>query len=198
MRDDPIPAVLVVDYGQVISLPQPADAVRAMAAIAGVGLELFRERYWTHRIAYDRGGSPRAYWWAVAGRPLEDHLIAELSHQDVEAWRHLNLDVLAVLSQARERGCTLSLLSNAPHDLAVALAAEPALSQFDHRFFSADLGVIKPEPAAYISVLERIARRAEEVLFIDDRPANVDAARSVGMESLLFTSAQALRIRLLG
>jgi len=53
---------------------------------------------------------------------------------------------------------------------------------------SADIGVRKPDPRAYAKLLERVNRDAHDVLFLDDRQANVDAARSIGIDAHTFVS----------
>jgi putative hydrolase of the HAD superfamily len=191
-----VPALLV-DYGEVISQAQPATMLAEMAMIAGLEVPLFVERYWKHRPAYDRGGEARTFWSDVTERVLADETLQQLVSLDVASWSHLNSETLQVLSAARQRGASLSLLSNAPHDLATALKDHPALSGFDHLIFSARIGVAKPDPAAFDTAVEQLSRRPEEVLFIDDRPANVQAASDAGLRAVLFTSAAELRSELL-
>ena len=61
---------------------------------------------------------------------------------------------------------------------------------------SGDELLTKPDPAIYHRALDRFGLRAEDTLFIDDRADNIAGARSVGMEAVLFTDAQALRSQL--
>ena len=58
---------------------------------------------------------------------------------------------------------------------------------------SADVKVTKPNPRIYQILLERFALKAEESVFIDDAQRNVDGAKAVGMEALLFEGAGKLR-----
>lgn len=53
--------------------------------------------------------------------------------------------------------------------------------------------VMKPDPAIYRILLERIGRPAEACVFIDDAQPNVEGARAVGMHAIRFTTAEALR-----
>ena len=55
----------------------------------------------------------------------------------------------------------------------------------------------KPDPAIYRLAIERSGLPAEQLVFIDDRRVNVDAASALGMRGLLFTGADALRTDLL-
>jgi putative hydrolase of the HAD superfamily len=190
----PQPLALLVDFGEVISRPQPEHVVAAMAAEAGVDLPAFRERYWANRPWYDRGASARSFWSAVAGRPVDDDgRLERLIQLDNASWSVINEDTMRVLTEARERGHSLSLLSNAPHEFAEAMAGSPVLAGFDHVIFSAWIGVIKPEPGAFDAAVQRLGRPAHEILFIDDRLANVEGARAAGLRTVQFTSAEQLR-----
>jgi len=46
--------------------------------------------------------------------------------------------------------------------------------------------VLKPDPRIYRLAAERLGIDAEECLFVDDQPGNVDGARAVGMPALWF------------
>jgi putative hydrolase of the HAD superfamily len=189
---------LLVDYGEVISLPQPQDTLTRMAELTGLEMPVFVERYWEHRPAYDCGLGARAYWSKVIGDELsDDGSLRELIKLDMHSWSELNDETLEILTELHRRGTSLSLLSNAPHELADMLTGHPALERFDHLVFSARLGVMKPDPAVFRAALETMSRDPDQVLFIDDRPVNVDGARAAGLHALLFTSADELRRALL-
>ena len=49
------PTALVLDFGEVLTNPQPRSIVERMAAIARLPLEQFVTRYWAHRPEYDGG-----------------------------------------------------------------------------------------------------------------------------------------------
>jgi putative hydrolase of the HAD superfamily len=193
----PRPLALLVDFGEVISRPQPEEAVAAMAAEAGIALDVFHERYWANRAEYDRGASAQWFWSAVAGRPLDaDGRLERLVELDNASWSVINEDTMRVLGEARDRGHSLSLLSNAPHDFAEAMAGNPVLTGFEHVIFSAWIGVIKPEPGAFAAAVRELGRAPEEILFVDDREANVEAARGEGLQAVRFISAEQLRAAL--
>jgi putative hydrolase of the HAD superfamily len=194
-----VPPALLVDYGEVISLPQPQQTLARMAELAGLDVPAFVERYWEHRPAYDRGLDARGYWSRVMGTELsDDATVRRLIELDMDSWSELNGDTLEILREVHSRGIELSLLSNAPHELADLLTGHPALERFEHLLFSARLGVMKPDPAVFAAALQTISRKPDQVLFIDDRPVNVEGARAAGLHALLFTSAAELRRALLG
>jgi putative hydrolase of the HAD superfamily len=193
-----VPLALLVDYGEVICEPQPHDTLAQMAALVRLDVPTFVERYWKHRPAYDRGLHVRAYWSAVAGRePINGGMLDELIRLDLDSWSELNDETLEILAEAHRCGASLSLLSNAPHELADLLTDHPALAIFDHLMFSSRLGLVKPDPAVFEAALKVLSREPEQVLFIDDREANVEGARAAGLRAVRFTSPAALRFDLL-
>ncbi len=52
---------------------------------------------------------------------------------------------------------------------------------FDRSFYSCDLGVAKPEPAYFKTILTAIDQPPASVLFIDDNSRNIDGAREAGL-----------------
>lgn len=71
--------------------------------------------------------------------------------------------------------------------------ASPVLPLSKGAIVSADEICMKPEPQIYDLLLGRFALRPEETLFIDDMPANVDAARNKGIHAVHFTDPVSLR-----
>ncbi len=63
------------------------------------------------------------------------------------------------------------------------VASWPILELFDYRFLSFDLGLVKPDPALFETVAERLPVSRDRVLFLDDNALNADAARSAGFLS---------------
>jgi 2-haloacid dehalogenase len=63
---------------------------------------------------------------------------------------------------------------------------------FDDIVVSGDVGLVKPDPAIFELTLQRVGRRAEECLFIDDSATNVDAAAAIGFHTIRFESPEQL------
>jgi len=64
----------------------------------------------------------------------------------------------------------------------IARREYPFLEEFDESFFSARLGVIKPDPVIYQIVEERSGLSGAQLLFTDDRPDNIAAAAARGWQ----------------
>jgi len=61
---------------------------------------------------------------------------------------------------------------------------------------SAEVGVQKPDPQMYQTVLERLGVQANEAIFVDDFQRNIDGALRLGMRAILFKGADEMRTRL--
>lgn len=65
------------------------------------------------------------------------------------------------------------------------------LAAFDRIFASHEIGLRKPERAAFDHVLAEIGVAPEAVIFFDDTPDNVDGARAAGLQAVLVTPPDA-------
>jgi HAD superfamily hydrolase (TIGR01509 family) len=97
--------------------------------------------------------------------------------------------MLEWLKQMRSSGVKTGLLSNMPVDMIqYARQQFPWLNLFDHQTFSAEVGLVKPDPAIYRHSLAGLGVAAAEALFVDDRSANIEGARAAGMFGIQFRS----------
>jgi putative hydrolase of the HAD superfamily len=184
---------LLVDFGEVISEAQPTVAVKGMAALVGLPAGEFEERYWTFRAPYDRGLSAHEYWEEVIGRSVHGAELKELRRLDLESWTHLNFATITALRDAYRRGAHLTLLSNAPHDLAKEVGRYAVLTQiFSMLLFSAELRLAKPSAEIFDVALSLAETTPEDTLFIDDRVENLRAAEALGICTHHFTTAEHL------
>ncbi|MDF5757744.1 HAD family phosphatase [Spongiactinospora sp. TRM90649] len=186
-----------VDFGGVICEPPGERESAALMRAVGTEGEAFWEVYWERRKDYDLGLVDAAgYWGQVCGRlgrTAGPALLDELLALDLAMWMYLNPGTMAVLTELADRRVPLALLSNAPPEMARLIDGQPWAARFAHRFFSADLRRAKPDPRVYQEVCERLGAEPGEVVFIDDRAENVEAARELGIEGVLFTDAERLR-----
>lgn len=73
------------------------------------------------------------------------------------------------------------------------LAARLIGGRFEHVVASCHLGVRKPDHGFFTGLLDRVGCEVDEVLFVDDREGNVEAARSFGLRAHRFTGVGELR-----
>ncbi|MGW0804586.1 HAD family hydrolase [Nonomuraea sp. NPDC002799] len=190
---------IVFDYGGVLSLPQPESDADAMALAVGAEPEAFKRGYWEHRLDFDRGAlTPLAYWAAVVGRSVTATETARLVAMDIASWAHPDEGTIAVLDDLLAAGGDVALLSNAPVCIGDGLDQLPWIAALGRRFYSGRMGLVKPERAIYDEVARGLGADPSDIVFIDDRPENVEGAERAGMTGVRFTDAAALRRTLAG
>lgn len=98
-----------------------------------------------------------------------------------------------MIQALKQKGYKVYLLSNYP--LGMYQVHWPTFSFFsevDGYIVSAQECMKKPDERIYRLLCDRYQLKAEECLFIDDRQINVDAAISIGMQSVLFENYEKL------
>ncbi|MDP3742407.1 MAG: HAD-IA family hydrolase [Candidatus Micrarchaeota archaeon] len=80
------------------------------------------------------------------------------------------------------------ILSNQMHFRTRFIRAHNDLSFFDAVVFSSEVGMMKPQKRIYRYMLRKIKCRPQQCLFIDNNKANVEAAKKLGINVILFKS----------
>ena len=188
---------IIFDFGRVISAQKPPSLFRGYEE--ELGLEpgvinpiMFGSQAWQDALV---GRKTAKEFWHAIGPQLELHTpdaIDEFRHR-YHADEAIDEGVLDIMRRLRRQGrYKLAVLSNSPPNLAQWLADWEILDLFDVVFCSGDEGVVKPDPAAFEITLERLGVVPEEAVFIDDTLGHVEAAQSLGLYGILFTTAEAL------
>jgi putative hydrolase of the HAD superfamily len=104
-------------------------------------------------------------------------------------------DVFAVAVELYQRGYRTGILSNTEKP------ARPFMDRESYRIFdpivlSWEAGSAKPQHRIFEVLVEVLSLNPSEILLIDDAAANITAARELGLQGLLFTSAESLRASL--
>lgn len=92
------------------------------------------------------------------------------------------------VKKMKQKGYKVYVLSNASTSFYDYFPRFMPLDFFDGIVVSADIHRIKPDPSIYHYFLEKYQLQAGECLFIDDRIDNVEGARCVGMEAIVFNN----------
>ncbi len=127
------------------------------------------------RIAARTGLSESEVRAVVEGVPRELQPVAE---------------TVALLQRLREGGRRLFYLSNMPAPMADHLEREHHFLQwFEDGVFSGRVGDVKPNAEIYALAAQRFGVPPAELVFIDDMPLNVKAARAAGWNAIRFIDA---------
>jgi putative hydrolase of the HAD superfamily len=110
----------------------------------------------------------------------------------LQAWTAIEVDstILEMIAMLRASGHRCYLASNQePYRARYMSETMLYKAAFDGEFYSCTVGHAKPAPAYFKAILDALAVRAEDTLFIDDLSTNVEAARGVGLRASIFAPA---------
>jgi len=188
----PLPGIraVIFDWGGVLS---PLDFLK-------------QSPQWEARLGLPPGALDRALWgpeWkllemgAISQEEYDHHVMRALGLPDREAVQRfyreyyasdgLHPGVVAAVRSLRGR-YRVALLTNAFPGHAESLRQRHGFdprAEFDLYVNSAEVGLAKPDPAIYQLTLDRLSVRPEEAIFIDDHVRNTDAARMLGMHTIV-------------
>ncbi len=195
---------VIFDYGRVLAWtqhqePRAAWERRLGLAPGALTRAVHNEHSW---IAAQRGTITIDAHWQEVSTALR------LTPEDTTALRAafyagdvLNGELVACIDRLRAHALRVGLLSNFSADLRAMLGQQDLLRRFDALAISAEIGIMKPDAAAYQAILAMMQMEAPTCVFIDDVPANVAAAQAVGLHGIVFEdnpSCLAALTRLLG
>ena len=110
----------------------------------------------------------------------------------LEIWHDIVIDpdALAVVDRVRAAGLVTVLATNQQSYRGSRLRHHYELDRhFDHAFYSYEVGFAKPSPEYFAHILAALDLAPKQVVFVDDSPGNVRAARAAGVPSALHRPA---------
>jgi 2-haloacid dehalogenase len=166
-------------------MPDEASMDRFLAEICHYqwNLEQDRGRLWADAIAEKIAEFPEHEQWIRAYDTRWPEMVSGPIEGSVE-----------ILQELKAKAFPLYAITNFSREKwDIATEIYPFLTLFDGVTVSADVKLLKPDPAIYAHFLKSFSLRAETLLFIDDRRENIEAARDAGFQAVLFTTPEALR-----
>ncbi|MFQ2109045.1 HAD family hydrolase [Aeromonas rivipollensis] len=188
---------IIFDLGRVVVSWDPVGIVRSVRGPDGA--EALAELLFNHPdwLEVDRGTlSLHAMARQAEGRtglPMAQNLAIL---QAVPASLLPDPAMVALIEALYSAGHRLYALSNMGHASIDWLEQQEFWRFFSGKVVSARVRMLKPEPDIYRYLLVSFDLKAGECLFIDDSPANVAAARTLGLQGMVFTDAPACRRQL--
>ena len=132
-------------------------------------------------------------WTVQLAALLERWGVPELHQPALDAW----FTILPVpeawdlVRRVRARAVPCHLASNQDRTRAEHMTHQVGYADLlDGCFYSCELGVAKPQPEFFGRILGELGVAAEQTLFVDDNPVNVDAARSLGLRALCWNDRE--------
>jgi HAD superfamily hydrolase (TIGR01549 family) len=126
------------------------------------------------------GKMSSAEFWRAAG-------VNPALEEDYLQRHRLSEGLMDFLVETRLCGIELWCLSNDVSEWSQKLRDRFELTQYFQGFvISGDVGSRKPDPAIYKNLLLKMGCSPQEVVFVDDRLRNIEAANALGIHGILF------------
>lgn len=166
-----------------------SDAVGNLADIAGVERELVHQVYFPLMVdfevgAFDLGGFVDRFVEQTGTRADEELIASTFLNSGIE--RSHMFDILAAIPA----GYTVGMLSNNVPALCDRVRNDRRMERIERFVFSNEIGVRKPDPAAYAALQAALGLEPHETVFIDDNADNIAAAREFGFRGILLDSME--------
>ncbi|MCB0404359.1 MAG: HAD family phosphatase [Bdellovibrionales bacterium] len=189
MSTKPVRAI-ILDLGNVVLEVSHAKMAAAFSALdPGKIHPVDGMENWPEFDAFERGAMDEDQFTQFLSR----HWGVPLTRKSFrEAWNAVFVGpvpgIEAVLEYAGKSVPTFALSNTSPVHIEYASAAYPFLSNFEKIFTSYELRCRKPEKVIYERTRDAVGLPAEEMIFVDDRPENVSAAKTVGFQAFCCTN----------
>ena len=200
MPNPPVPAAVVFDLGKVLLDFDYSLVVRRVAArsdrldVPGIGQLLLHSPLLP---AYERGELSSPDFFEAIRRPTGftgsyeefvryfDDIFAEIP------------PMVAMQAELRRRGVPTFIFSNT-NELAMDCirARFPFYGNFNGYILSYELGSMKPDAPIYEAMERMTGMRGAELIYLDDRPENVEAGAARGWQTVLHHDPAVSRERL--
>lgn len=180
---------IVFDMGWVLFSYQPEKFVREYCPNGDdaelVNRELFEAPEWSET---DRGTMTDEEYLALVLSRVPERL------REVTRWLFLHWhempqpfpEMERLVRMLKRNGYKIYLLSNMSSRFYRFYRRIPAMKYFDGMIVSSDVRQMKPEPEIYETLFTRFCLNPKECFFIDDRPENVEAGETYGMNGFCY------------
>ncbi|HYS54415.1 MAG TPA: HAD family phosphatase [Thermoanaerobaculia bacterium] len=190
------PRAIIFDFGGVVVQWDPRRVYRKFLETEEEIDAFFREvGFQNWNADQDRGGRT----WADAVEQLASQFPhrRELISAYHEFWEDSIAgpidDTVRILERLRAAGYRLVGLSNwSAEKFKLTRQRYQLFNLFDEIIVSGEVGTMKPEREIFEIALRKIGLRADECLFIDDSPKNVEAAAALGFQTIQFKNSREL------
>ncbi len=106
--------------------------------------------------------------------------------EEISKNRLINTGLLDIIQKLR-KNYTVGVLSNLTFSRLVADDKINLYSNFDYAVLSCVEHLRKPDPSFYHLALKKASVNPEETVFIDDKNEHTDAAKKIGIQTILYT-----------
>ena len=189
------PKAVIFDWGNVLAFDDRSIAVEFICNRLQLSPSEFEKANLEKRKAMLDGKSDIEFWQAYAkqtGITLPSNW-AESYQSAIKASVGADPEMFALIDELKAEKVRVGLLSNIDKRYIKYIRDCGYYEPFDPCLLSGEMGVQKPDPKAYESLLNATHLPAGDIVFIDDKEENIEAAKKMGIDGIVFTSPSQIK-----
>lgn len=193
------PQAVVFDWGNVIGFNDRSVVVTFMCDSFQLSESEFESANLEKRKAIKEGKSEVDFWLEFAqkkGIQLPEDW-AEKYNATLKASVGADANMYVLIDQLKKKGTRVGMLSNIDDRYTNLIRGFGFYKPFEPCLLSCEMGLEKPDPKAYDLLLKTLNLAPKDVVFIDDKLENIEAAKKMGIDAILFESEQQVREQLI-
>ncbi len=179
---------IVFDYGGVIEGKPNPDFLLNMSRILDIDYEICKEVYLKNNYLFHVEGLAFEELWKKLlvqfGRTEKEKEMIDFLR--TEHNKDINQDLIDLIKILRKNGYKTGILSNNLTEVNQDIKNFGIDKFFDVILISEDIGYRKPDPKAFKILLEKLAIKPKELVFIDDNESSLSTAKEIGYYPLLY------------
>jgi putative hydrolase of the HAD superfamily len=182
---------VVFDWGGVIASDPGDDFLRKLLVDRGVQEPAVNEIMAKFMPQFMRGQLTSSEYWREVSAFTNIRFPQEID-DEFKKWSGLKTEklIIELVEKLKLRNYVCGLLTNVISPTYELLKSHGLYDMFDSVVASCEIGMAKPDPEIYEYLLDQLPFLPEEILFIDDKQRNLDAAGSYSICTLLAQSPQ--------
>lgn len=196
MKIENKPSLAIFDLGNVVFQVDWEPMFESWSNASGVSTAKLKSnfKFDENFEAFERG--------QIGGNTFHERLCETLGatfdyEQFVAGWNSIYYEVVPQVQLSLEQlqgklKVVAFTNTNKVHSLVWPEKYRDALTKFEHIFASSEMGLRKPELDGFKHVLAHCGVQAQEAIFFDDFPPNIEAAEAIGLRAVLVDSPEAV------
>jgi len=156
--------------------------------------ERFEEEYKKYTPVLERGEIEEKDFWRNICNNLNIEFSEEYFENFLYEYEKYNLsvdnDVRDVVLSLKSQGFKVAILSNIENPCLEFVKDQGWTDDFDVTVMSCEVGTRKPEEKIYRIVLDELGEKAENCIFIENKPEFIKAAKNLGIKTILFDNSK--------
>lgn len=186
--------IIVFDFGSVIAKTDKQQVIHFISQSLKISPEDAQHVFQQLKEHTSQEKGEKEFWNTYAKEKkvtLPDHWLEKLDEERLSALQEIP-GMVHLVKDLQRQGYQTALLSNVRGSQAAIKRKLGYYNLFDPVLLSYEIGIKKPDPEIYKLLLSKLQALPQTVLFIDNKQANVDAAKELGVDGIVFLSSDQL------